>query len=300
MKISRLSVLTLLLLLFCFAMAQATPITKEVTLYPGSKKNPYSLFFPVEVTQPGQIQLSASVQGGKRLPKSDCMLELLDAEVLWDKLSDQAWRDWLEKGTIPPMARTKVSEGVLKSRRHAMAYGNRPGRVVYNVDMTELSRYQGRYVVVLKNTGSSEAVHQLLVRLPGDSRPASPDNNAQAQTAARQRCDLTVTKISTLKSSGQLAVTVANEGAGGIPARAYEVQGEHAVTLMLERNGKSLGGVTLPVFDPRHKLMQPGGRVTYAFNLAVNGPTMIKVTVDASGKLREENEGNNSRVQQFE
>lgn len=300
MKTAHLSLTTLFLLLFGIGLGHAVPLSEEVTLYPGSKKNPYTLFFPIEITQPGQIKLSASLPGGKRLPKSDCMLELLDVEVLWDKLSDQAWQSWLNGESIPPMARTKVSDRVLKTRRHAMAYGNRPGRVIYSIDMSELSRYQGRYVVVLKNLGKSEEVHRLLVRLPGDTEKTSAGGNTHTQVSPRQRCDLTVVKISPLQSSGMLAVTIANVGGGGIPARAYELKGENAVTLMLERNGKSWGGVTLQAFDPRHKLMQPGGRVTYGFNLAVNGPTTIKATVDASGKLREEDDKNNSRVERFE
>jgi subtilase family serine protease len=67
---------------------------------------------------------------------------------------------------------------------------------------------------------------------------------------------------------------------------------------MISRNGKSWGGTTLPGLDSDKRLMKPNGRARYTFNLDPTG-SEISATIDASQKIRESNERNNSLSKSF-
>ncbi|MEN8141165.1 MAG: hypothetical protein ABFR97_08095 [Thermodesulfobacteriota bacterium] len=279
----------------------AGPIVKEVKVYSGSKKNAYSLFFPIEIKEPGQISLAVSVLGQK--PEKDrCEIALVDSGVFWKNLSDHDWQRWLKGEFTPPM-RGRVSGKTLKKRRHGMIYGKRSGRVVHNVDAPELGRYSGRYVVMIVNRGKHQGQHRLVMNLPGQeeergSRSSRGQGQSRQQASTNKRCDLAVQAIGPNRD-GQVVVTVINKGPGGVPARAYELQGKDAVTLMLSRNGKSWGGATLSKFDPQRRLRKPGARVRYTSNLIVSSSITVSATVDGSRKIKERDERNNTLSKKF-
>ncbi|MRR06313.1 MAG: hypothetical protein EG828_05125 [Deltaproteobacteria bacterium] len=69
--------------------------------------------------------------------------------------------------------------------------------------------------------------------------------------------------------SDNVYVEVQNLGEGNITEDLYARKGKDALTLMLSQNGKSWGGVTLAGLDPGRKLIEPGGKVGYTFNVKI-------------------------------
>ncbi len=287
--------IVLMFFLLGTGLANARPITEEITLYPGTKKNAYTLFFPLQIKEPGQIAISGGISQAKppiTKNKQPLFLTLVDASLFWEDLSEQDWQRWLNKQYTPPMK--QQGRRVSKERRHTTTYGLRVGRISHNVDATELGRFQGRYVLLVGNRGKHEVQQKIVISLPNQNNNATSTQARQP----RQKCDLMVKTISRNRN-GQAVVTIVNLGPGGVPKRAYEGKGKNAVTLMLSRNGKSWGGSTLAKFDPQQRLMKPGARVRYTSNLTITDHTEIKATVDASSKIRERNEKNNSLTQKF-
>ena len=175
-----------------------------------------------------------------------------------------------------------------------MYYGHNANTTIrHAVDAPELSKYQGRYVLVLNNASRSEVKQTITIITPG----GESQSTSSTASKPRERSDLVIKGMGTSRD-GKLVVTVANIGKGGVPARAYELQGKNAVTLMIKRNGKSWGGVTLPRLDTNRRLMNPNGRARYTFNLNPAGSD-ITATIDASRKIREGNETNNSQSKVF-
>jgi hypothetical protein len=313
-------------LIFIFALSLACTIAEagqqyDVTLYGGTVKDPYTLYYPVEITEPGQIEITIQITSVTPAMASDerpISAMLVDLRAFGQKkpMTTPEWKKWLQKANKYNPAeyfagdeiRHWVSsmKGLLKSALgkkkkrkkapdyvHRGTYYGRSTRVTmkYAVDAPELSKYQGRYVLVLNNTSRSE-VHQTM----GIITPGDPSQQATAD-APREHADLVIKGIGTNRD-GNLTVTVANIGKGKVPARGWELQGENAVTLMIARNGKSWGGVTLPRMDAKKRLMNPGGQVRYTFNLNPTG-SEITATIDASHKIRESNENNNSLNKSF-
>lgn len=293
----------------------------QITLYGGTVKDPYTLYYPVEINEPGQIEIKIQVSRtnpviarGKR--PIGAMLVDLRAFGKKKPMTTPEWKKWLQQANKYNPAEyfagdeirhwvksmkslVKSALGKKKKRKKAPDYVHRGfyyghganTTLKYAVDAPELSKYQGRYVLVLNNTSRSE-VHQTIgIKTPGgQSQPA-------ADSKPRERCDLVVKGMG-MNSGGKLVVTVANIGKGEVPARAWELQGKDAVTLMITRDGKSWGGVTLPQLDGNKRLMRPNGGARYTFNLMPTG-RKISATIDASRKIRESNEKNNSLNKSF-
>jgi hypothetical protein len=312
--------------IFFFALSLLYTIAEagqqyEVTLYGGTVKDPYTLYYPVEITEPGQIEITIQVKKANPAIASDerpISAMLVDLRAFGEKkpMTTPEWKKWLQKANKYNPAEyfagdeirhwvssmkslVKSALGKKKKRKkvpdyvHRGTYYGYTSRVTikYAVDAPELSRYQGRYVLVLNNTSRSEVNQTLSIGTPGDP---SPQTTADAP---REQSDLVVKGMG-VNRDGNLTVTVANIGKGEVPVRAWELQGENAVTLMITRNGKSWGGVTLPLLDTKKRLMNPGGQVRYTFNLNPTG-SKISATIDASHKIRESNENNNSLTKSF-
>jgi len=93
-------------------------------------------------------------------------------------------------------------------------------------------------------------------------------------------------------------VEVQNLGEGKLSEDLYLRKGTDALTLMLSLNGKSWGGVTLAGLDPDRKLMEPRGKAGYTFT--VKGIDNAEVTAELKmPKFEDANATNNEKKSAF-
>ena len=106
--------------------------------------------------------------------------------------------------------------------------------------------------------------------------------------------DLIVTGVS-LDANNRLQVSVTNKQCVIHPAR-WKARGPEAITLIANVEGRNYG-IVLPAIDPNDYLRFHEGPITYVFTkVVITKPTNVTVTVDATDKLFEENEANNSQT----
>jgi hypothetical protein len=314
--------LILIITLNLISLTAAANQQHNVTLYGGTVKDPYTLYYPLEITEPGQIEIKINVSNTNPViarGERPISVMLVDLRAFGKKkpMTTPEWKKWLQKANKYNPAEyfagdeirnwVKSMKGLIKSAlgkkkkkkkfpdyiHRGMYYGHGSNTSIkHAVDAPELSKYQGRYVLVLNNTSRSEVQQTISIITPGSKPQSSSTTNRPTG-----RSDLVIKGMG-VNRDGKLVVTVANIGKGGVPARAYELQGKNAVTLMISRNGKSWGGVTLPKLDANKRLMKPNGRARYTFNLNPAGRE-ITASIDASRKIRESNENNNSLTKSF-
>ena len=106
-----------------------------------------------------------------------------------------------------------------------------------------------------------------------------------------RRPDLVVSKLFTDRN-GYVIVTIKNIGHGHIILKPRH----KTVDLYFKLNGKGYGGVTHKIFDPRAKLVNPGGSVTYRTNLKINKKTKVTAIIDYNNAVIESNERNNAKT----
>lgn len=101
--------------------------------------------------------------------------------------------------------------------------------------------------------------------------------------------------ITVLKvNSDSVYVEVQNLGKGKITEDLYARKGADALSLMLSLNGKSWGGVTLAGLDPDRKLIEPGGRVGYTFKVKTTGNVEVTAGLKMP-KFDDANSANNEK-----
>jgi len=306
-----------LLLILVFVSLTATAAVadevEEFTLYPGTPKDPYTLYFPVELTEPGQIKAEAVILSSRpELGPHDRLFFFLADYRAFGKVSPEGWKKWLNKankynpvehlagdelrGFVRGMKSMKDSLLGKKKKKKKMpkyfyrgaAYSSRGRTLTHNVDAPELAATGGRYVLILKNASRSEVQKKLTLAYPG----------ARAANTRASLPDLAV-KALWLNAKGQVVVLVKNEGAEGLTGDVYARKGKAAVSLMLTRNGKSWGGATLQGIDPGRHLMNPKACVVYTTNLVISHPTKVTATIDPNRQLRERNSRNNTLIREF-
>lgn len=111
-----------------------------------------------------------------------------------------------------------------------------------------------------------------------------------------RRPDLIVSKLYRDKK-GYVIVELKNIGRGFVvikPKRKTKT-----VDLYFKINGKNWGGVTHKIFDPRARLVKPGGRVTYKTNLKITKRTKVTAIIDYKNVVIESNERNNAKTVLF-
>jgi len=104
-----------------------------------------------------------------------------------------------------------------------------------------------------------------------------------------RRADLVISQMYTDRS-GHLIVVIENRGKGYLvmkPNRKKEVG------LYFQLNGRDYGGVTQKLYDPRKRLIKPGGRVVYATPIKITKKTKVTAIIDNLNTVRESNERNN-------
>jgi len=123
-----------------------------------------------------------------------------------------------------------------------------------------------------------------------------PGTQYQVDKAFLLSRDLGITMLKV--NSDNVYVEVQNLGEGKLGEDLYVRKGKDALTLMLSLNGKSWGGVTLAGLDPDRKLMEPRGKVGYTFN--VKGIDTAEVTAGLiMPKFEDANALNNEKKSTF-
>ena len=102
-----------------------------------------------------------------------------------------------------------------------------------------------------------------------------------------------------LDKACRVVVRVKNNGPGSVPDNVWAVHTPESAGVYLRINGKPWGGATIWKFDASKALQKPGGSATYTSNLKVSGSAVIEAEVDLWNKVREKNEGNNTRKEQL-
>lgn len=123
--------------------------THKYTLYPapGGEKDPYSVYFPVKLDEPGLITVDVEVGGGKIKggEGSPFKVWIVEAAGVKDKKTNNIQNKYIKKKD-----RFKTKESIN-----------------YAVDAGELARTGGEYVILLSNLGKgSHAVGTIVITYP--------------------------------------------------------------------------------------------------------------------------------------
>lgn len=310
-----------ILLLLVLLMIPASPlmaidndsaiIHKTFTLHQASKGDPFTIFYPIELTRPGEIGVYARVDDLDPNPKSNrfepLRLIIVDARA-FKKMNPSQWKQWLRQVNkfnpaewVAGDAIRKFVKGVKrlfgkKEKKPAYYHGQiacgREGTgesIKHAVDAPELRKTEGRYVIIFRNMARLKATGSILITYPGEHWELDKDVERQFKVHP----DLVVKDLA-LNDNKQVVVTVANQGKGALHLAKWHDKGPEAVTLVVKAGTRNYG-VTLPGLDPDYALRRSGGSVSYTFErLTVKKATRITATIDKGNKVIEENEHNNS------
>ncbi len=289
-------------------------IQKPFMMYAGSKKNPYTLYYPIELTGPGEISIyikaykfDPPLRNKKFAP---LRAVLVDARAF--NVTPAQWRQWAQKANqynplewvagdqirafatgVKHLFGGKQKPPVYFHRQMACGQNNKFGSSLkYAVDAPELAKTGGHYVLIVRNIAPYKVEGSLLVRYPGRTWEYDP----AVESYAKVHPDLTIENISLTKKN-QVQIRIANRGQGSIMLGQYHQYGTNMITLIVKVGGRSYGA-TLPLFDPERKLRKAGGSVNYTLERAIIiKPTEVTATIDSGKKLLESNERNNSLTQ---
>ncbi len=326
MKTITWSLLGLLLVIFLPAtglteVKENAVLYKYVQLYPREGSDPYTLYYPIEVNRPGPIDVVVNIHSLQPKPQKKLSHDPLEAILVdsraFEKISPSEWQKWCKKinkfNPVEYIAGDKIRSWVNNTKRRVRAlFGKKKkkpnyfhgqmscGRVVdgmtdnmlHAVDDPELRKTGGRYVVILRNSSPFTAKGTLYISYPGERS----EMDVEAERAMKCHADLAVTDVRLNKNKEITATIVNNSGCGGVPIGRWVPNGPEAITLIATIEGRNYGR-TLPSADPNGHLRRPNSSIQHVFkNLKITKPTEVKVTVDASNKLIEDNEKNNSRT----
>jgi len=107
--------------------------------------------------------------------------------------------------------------------------------------------------------------------------------------------DLVIDQIS-LDKKCYVNIVAKNIGLGPVPDKVWTVHTPDSSGVYLYRNSKKWGGATIWKFDPAKNLKYSNGTATYQSKLRVSGTESITAVIDHTGKVTENNEGNNKKT----
>lgn len=310
------------LVLTWLTSASAGTITQDITLFRGTVDDPYTVYYPLEISEPGKIDIRIKIKSSKpTIESSENPISYLLVDTrAFDKnrtITTPEWKQWIQKANRYNPAEyfagdeirgwVKSMKGLVKSlvgqkkKPKIPDYVQEHGRyadrgtvfVSHPVDAPEFSKHQGRYILVMNNTSRSEVEQTLIIT----TTDAIKDNTP---TATIERCDLLVKRI-VKNRHGELTIVICNEGKGGVPQRAYEITGDNAPTLRIELNGAVAASIPLFELDPEHKLLNPRSSVSVrvtAMRKLFEGD-IVRATIDPDRIIRESNESNNELEMTF-
>jgi len=239
-------------------------------------KNPYSLEFPIVLTEPGKIRVYVDGWGNalKDVKGKPIRVWLLDARGIGSGSSNVKH---------PTIERKWVLE-----EQFLAAQGTKGNALQRGVDQVELDLSKGKYIVMLSNLSDDRSFRgEILIAYPGTRWELDKDVEEQQQ----KKPDLLIKSIS-LDRSNHPVIEIANEGEGSILAGKWHLERERPVILNIRLQAKEFK-IPLSEFDPEQKLRHPGKSLKYVVQEAVTEATTIIVRVDAEDQLPETNERNN-------
>jgi hypothetical protein len=294
-------------------------IQKYFTLYKAEQNDPYTLYYPIELTRPGQI--TVSVKSTRLNPEpankdyEPLRIILVDARA-FKNIKPSEWKQWVQKANkfnpLEYIAGDEIRQWVKGMKRLFGKKDKKPGYlhgqmacgrardgysdyIQHAVDSPELQKTEGRYVVIFRNISPFEANGVIFISYPGEVS----ELDAEAEKLFDGYPDLAVEDVS-LNEAKQLTVKLSNRSkCCGVHIARWNQEGADALTLTAKVNGRNYD-MALSAIDPEGRLRRPGNSITYAFDQVkiVNSST-VTVTVDATGKVREENEANNAKTVQL-
>ncbi len=291
-------------------------IHKTFTLHKGEKGNPFTLHYPLELTEPGEINVYLKVEDidpkGNIVNFQPLRAIVVDARA-FKKMEPSEWKqfcvnvnkynplEWVAGDEIRSFVKGVKSLFGDKEKPPAYFHGQiafgvagRGESIKHAVDSVELQKTQGRYVVIVRNMVPVKATGGILIRYPGKTWDFDPT----VERYALVHPDLAV-EGAALNSNGRLEVKLANRGQGVVNLGHWHRAGDKAVTLVARVDGRSYG-VTLQSFDRNRQLRLSGGTLSYVFeNIRIDKSSSTSVTIDAGNMILESNEGNNTLEQQL-
>jgi hypothetical protein len=288
-------------------------IHKTFTLHQSSKGDPFTIFYPIELTRPGEIKVYARVDNLDPKLKSNrfepLRLIIVDARA-FKKMKPSQWKQWLRKANkfnpaewVAGDAIRKFVNGVKRvfgkkkkkpSYYHGQIACGREGKgesIKHAVDSPELRKTEGRYVIIFRNIARLKATGQILITYPGENW----ELDREVEKQFKVHPDLVVKDLA-LNENNQLVVTVVNRGPGALHLVKWHDKGREAVSMIVKAGARGYG-VTLPALDPEYKLRHPNGAVSYTFEKVIlKKTTKVDATIDKGNKVIESNEGNNRLI----
>lgn len=272
-------------------------------LLPGSAEDRYVLCYPIEVTRPGKIRVYIEPTGATQGSGEFASVWLVDARMF--NVDLPTWREWIVKiNQYNPLEWVAGDEirGWVKDVKKFFGDDDKPkwyhgGQrlsksvpLEHAVDDPELAKTGGRYVVILRNPSTREYHGELLIAYPGERWDVAPELEASYE----RKPDLAVENLA-LDDQNRVVVTVANKGPGWLPQVRWNQKGAEAIQLLLEVDGKSWGGATLAVIDPRKTLVLADTRLAYTTELVLREPARVTAVIDSNQVVAEADERNNRR-----
>lgn len=240
----------------------------ELAKHQGPGQNPYSLFYDIQVIREGPIKATITI----------------------DEFGASGY-----KGNVVTYIRQYKKDSDEADYRDSCKIGykkfSRPGTYILlgAVDSPSL-RYCERFRVELHNFMNIPVRGTLVIEYPG-KEDAGQTTGGQGQ--AHGECDLAVTNLA-LTGDSLVMVDIKNNGPGEVPSQVWT--SSESASVMLFREGKRWGGVSIKVIDPQRNLQKPGGTIRYVSNLKVIGPEKITAVVDYGNRIREADKENNGKV----
>lgn len=311
---------------FLYANENEGLLLKKVKLYSakkeGKKINPYTVFYPINVTAPGRVLFDIQVTSytSKQIGKEKAPFRwvFVDSRFLngKTKMNQNQFKKWLKKASkyhpveylagdqIRSVTRAFKSTingliGKKKKRKANPEYFHRGSAHIaladsrsvhpmhYDIDQLDLAKSGGMYFLIVQNY-SRRLTPEFKINV------SFPGSQYHVDDELMPKRDLGVRRIRL--SGDRVLVSVANNGEGRITDDIYKRKGKKAFTLMLKINGKSWGGVSLKGLDPEKKLAKPGGRVGYVFDkVKITKPTEITATLKMPN-FRDANRKNNTKT----
>jgi len=289
---------------------------QRTKLFTGSEDDPYVAYFPIEVTQPGRIDIRAKVTNytSDRIHQQNGLpfeWMLVDSRFFDSKqpIKPSEFKQFIQKVNqynpaeyiagdeirtvaqvvidAPKAVKTTVKSllGYKKKKKQPPVYLHQRSESFEYADFAENRRIPFVHDVNLNELSETQGMYFLIVS--NTSRSLTPEFELTVSFPGVQQSvdeeflkskDLSITKIG-LNENNQITVTVKNMGEGEITQNIYKEKGKNAVTLLIQIDGKNWGGQTLEGFDPSHKLAAPGGEVTMISNVKVTKKSSIKATL---------------------
>ncbi|MDD2266980.1 hypothetical protein [Sulfuricurvum sp.] len=289
---------------------------QRIKLFTGSEDDPYVAYFPIEVTQPGRIDIRAKITNYD----SDKVYKLGDIPFEWalvdsrffdgkkpikpnefqqfiqqvNKYNPAEYLAGDEIRTVakivtdaPKAVKTTVKSllGYKKKKKQPPVYLHKISENFEYADFAENRRIPFFHDVNLNELGETQGMYFLILK--NTSHSLTPEFEITVSFPGTQQSvdeeflkskDLGITNIS-VNENNQITVTLKNIGEGVIPETIYKSKGKSAVTLLLQIDGKNWGGQTLEGLDPERKLAKSGAEVTMVSNAKITKPTKVTATL---------------------